>query len=160
MTSGGVAMRGGLDDALSRMARRDELRRRAEGSAGSSGIEEVIRAVQRVVEKHPELSVMMAIDDPETTLWAQVKQSNGHAEVTVSPGDSPPPPPPTPAPPPHPLNGGAAAQPAATPQPPNRGSVPPGMPQPAPPPPRTNYTAARLAELLREDPSLLDPHDY
>ncbi|MFC0530608.1 hypothetical protein [Phytohabitans kaempferiae] len=69
-------MRGGLDDALERLARMDQLRRRAEGTSGSlptaHGLAEAIEAVRRVVERHPDLNI---------TLYGE--QGEGSAEVRI-----------------------------------------------------------------------------
>jgi hypothetical protein len=69
-------VRGGLDDALERLARMDQLRRRAEGASGglptAHGLAEAIEAVRRVVERHPDLNI---------TLYGE--QGEGSAEVRV-----------------------------------------------------------------------------
>ncbi|BCB81696.1 hypothetical protein GCM10022251_15630 [Phytohabitans flavus] len=69
-------MRGGLDDALERLARMDQLRRRAEGASGglptAHGLAEAIEAVRRVVERHPDLNI---------TLYGE--QGEGSAEVRI-----------------------------------------------------------------------------
>lgn len=69
-------MRGGLDDALERLARMDQLRRRAEGASGglptAHGLAEAIEAVRRVVERYPDLNI---------TLYGE--QGEGSAEIRV-----------------------------------------------------------------------------
>ncbi|MDQ7907221.1 hypothetical protein RB614_22155 [Phytohabitans sp. ZYX-F-186] len=69
-------MRGGLDDALERLARMDQLRRRTEEASGglptAHGLAEAIEAVRRVVERHPDLNI---------TLYGE--QGEGSAEVRI-----------------------------------------------------------------------------
>jgi len=70
-------VRGGLDDALERLARMDQLRRRAGSSSGGSlptahGLAEAIEAVRRVVERYPDLNI---------TLYGE--QGEGSAEVRI-----------------------------------------------------------------------------
>ncbi|MBU2663364.1 hypothetical protein KOI35_07575 [Actinoplanes bogorensis] len=58
-------MRGGLDDALDKLARRDELRRRASGEAGGStpaAVNELVEAIAAVVGRHPELGVSVGVE--------------------------------------------------------------------------------------------------
>jgi hypothetical protein len=69
-------VRGGLDDALERLARMDQLRKRAEGASSglptAHGLAEAIEAVRRVVERHPDLNI---------TLYGE--QGEGSAEVRI-----------------------------------------------------------------------------
>jgi hypothetical protein len=69
-------VRGGLDDALDRLARMDQLRRRAGGTSGdlptAHGLAEAIEAVRRVVERYPDLNI---------TLYGE--QGEGSAEVRI-----------------------------------------------------------------------------
>jgi len=69
-------VRGGLDDALERLARMDQLRRRAEEASGglptAHGLAEAIEAVRRVVERYPDLNI---------TLYGE--QGEGSAEVRI-----------------------------------------------------------------------------
>ncbi|MGA5305360.1 hypothetical protein ACPCHT_36015 [Nucisporomicrobium flavum] len=57
-------MRGGLDDALDRLARRDELRRRAAGEATGTppAVTELVEAIAGVVGRNPELAVTVGVE--------------------------------------------------------------------------------------------------
>jgi hypothetical protein len=57
-------VRGGLDDALERLARRDELRRRAAGQAAGTppAVTELVEAVAAVVARNPELAITMGVE--------------------------------------------------------------------------------------------------
>jgi hypothetical protein len=152
-------MRGDLDETLARLARRDEaLRRRAaaagegprqEDSAapapagrgehgayrlpGGTGpeqrdpVEEVAEAVRRVVAEHPGLAVSLRVEQGGQAYPLRVAWSG--PEVTVGPLPAPAPPP-------------------AWPMPAKTG--------PAPGQDGVGDPAARLAELIRRDPSVLD----
>src|SRR5688572_16407329 len=63
-TEGDGYVRGGLDDALEKLARRDELRRRATGEATgtSPAVTELVEAVAAVVAHHPELGVSVGVE--------------------------------------------------------------------------------------------------
>ena len=58
-------MRGGLDDALDKLARRDELRRRAAGEGTSTPppvVHELVEAIAGVVSRHPKLEVTVGVE--------------------------------------------------------------------------------------------------
>ncbi len=133
-------MRGELDDALARMARREALQRqRAAEAAGraASPADEVTEAVQRVVGQHPSVAVTMWVADGSSLTALHIGWSDG--VVTVRP----------------------AAEPAL----PTAGEPPHSWPLAVRTAP--NWTdhrereaggpAARLADLIRRNPSLL--HD-
>ncbi|MBF9129127.1 hypothetical protein I0C86_09045 [Plantactinospora sp. S1510] len=137
-------MRGELDDALARMERREALqRRRAEEAAAAragSPVDEVIEAVQRVVAEHRALAVTMWVADGPNISAMHVAWMDG--TVTVRP----------------------AAEPAL----PTAGQPPHSWPMSvktvpswaAPEDPPAPDAAARLADLIRRDPSLLGPDDH
>jgi hypothetical protein len=144
---------------------------------------EVLAAVSRVVQRHPGLSVMVAPADgrPGRTV-IRVTERAGSVETVVVP--PPPPPAPPPAPPPPPRNGNAAlGEPAGSWARPERAATrsgrhaddryrEPPAPAPAEAAPghhavadratqglvtltdETSRVVARLAQMLREDPSL------
>lgn len=145
-------MRGELDDTLARMARREELQRRR-ASAGRSTVDEVIEAVQRVVARHPGLSVTMSVAEGGTTSVVRVEWAGGNiavapavapaVEASIVPAVEPP------------VRGSATTASAPRGGWPMSGKTVPEWAAAAdglsPDP------AARLAELIRRDPSLLDP---
>jgi hypothetical protein len=57
-------VRGGLDDALDKLARRDELRRRAAGEAAGTplAVQELVEAIAGVVGRHPQLEVTVGVE--------------------------------------------------------------------------------------------------
>ncbi|MEU4419005.1 hypothetical protein AB0F81_00115 [Actinoplanes sp. NPDC024001] len=57
-------MRGGLDDALDKLARRDELRRRAAGESPGTppAVTELVEAIAGVVSRHPNLNVTVGVE--------------------------------------------------------------------------------------------------
>lgn len=84
-------MRGGLDDALARMARRDEMLRRARAANGHTPtVTEVTDAVRRVVEEHPELVVALRVQDGRSEAEALVAWRDGEVRVTVRPATAGP----------------------------------------------------------------------
>ncbi|MER7458969.1 hypothetical protein [Micromonospora sp. NPDC126480] len=176
-------MRGGLDETLARLARREEAMRRrgtdpaAEGDTvplpgtdaagrrdgepgrgeparnagpawpdshdggparsagqhradppGRDPVEEVVEAVRRVVERYPELAVALRVEHGGRVFPLRVARSGGDVTVTAEPSAVPPP---------WPLS--AHTVPAWS----DRDGLDPDP-------------AARLAELIRHDPSLLD----
>jgi hypothetical protein len=58
------AVRGGLDDALDRLARRDQLRRRATGEDPGTppAVNELVEAIAAVVGRNPELAVTVGVE--------------------------------------------------------------------------------------------------
>jgi hypothetical protein len=83
-------MRGGLDDALARLARREELRRRVADPPASPGaaVEEVIQAARRAVGRDRELSVTLTVAYRGRTSTVRVQDHNGEVMVSISPGQS------------------------------------------------------------------------
>lgn len=57
-------MRGGLDDALEKLARRDELRRRTAGEATGTppAVQELVEAIAAVVGRNPKLTVTVGVE--------------------------------------------------------------------------------------------------
>jgi hypothetical protein len=130
-------MRGELDDALARLARREEVLRRRSGQEAStdqSPLGELTEAVQRVVAKHPELAVTMWVSDGAENAALRVDWSDGQAAVTPIGGI------------PAPAAGGPPSWPMSVKTVPAPSSATDGL---------TGDSAARLAELIRHDPSLL-----
>ncbi|MDG4806516.1 hypothetical protein O7634_07070 [Micromonospora sp. WMMD1120] len=165
-------MRGDLDETLARLARREEARRRratdsddtaaarsgpprpAAGSARNPGsgrhaepdtsddvpgwgpVEEVAEAVRQVVGAHPGLAVTVQVEHAGRTYPLRVRWDGPAVSVGPVPPAAPVQPPPT-----WPLSGRT-------------------VPAWAPGPDGLNPDpAARLAELIRRDPSLLDELD-
>ncbi|MEO3742519.1 hypothetical protein [Plantactinospora sp. B5E13] len=135
-------MRGELDDALARMERREALQRRLAQEAAiraGSPVDEVTEAVQRVVAQYPAVAVTMWVADGPNISAMHVAWENG--TVTVRP----------------------AAEPAL----PSAGQPPQSWPMSVrtvpnwstPEDPPAPDAAARLAEMIRRDPSLLGPDD-
>ncbi|MBO4206550.1 hypothetical protein [Micromonospora echinofusca] len=138
-------MRGELDEALARMARREELLRRrsapVEGRStappGGEPLAEVTEAVRRVVAAHPGLSVDLEVDHDGTARQLRIAWSGETVTVTSS---------------------GAEAT-GTVPD-----SPPPAWPLPVTPVPVWSVETdglsddpdARLAELLRRNPTLLE----
>jgi hypothetical protein len=134
-------MRGDAGDAMARMKRWDAVRQRLEDADGGAErvVDEVVQAITDVVgQHHNALTVTVTVDDSGALATVRIVRRDGRLEVTrlqPQPIAAPPPPPP-PAPPP--------------PQPPSW----------TPPPTPTETLAqaeARLAALVRQDPSLLEP---
>ncbi|MEH1015244.1 hypothetical protein V6U90_19280 [Micromonospora sp. CPCC 206060] len=147
-------MRGELDEALARMARREELLRRRSASGegqnaappGGDPVAEVTEAVRRVVAAHPGLSVHLDVAHGGAARHLRIAWSDGTVTVTA---------------------GTSAEQPQRGPV--TRVDEPAGSPPPAWPLPVTPFPAgsvdtdglsddpeARLAELLRRNPTLLE----
>ncbi|GLY05147.1 hypothetical protein [Actinoplanes sp. NBRC 101535] len=92
-------MRGGLDDALDKLARRDELRRRATGDGSSTppAVTELVEAIAGVVARHPSLNVTVGVEgagDPTLLHFAfadGVVQVNADHAVAARADDVPPP---------------------------------------------------------------------
>jgi len=140
-------MRGDLDDALARLARRDQLLRRTGPGAhqATAAVNEIAAAVRHVVQRHPGLSATVRLEGVGPATEVRVGRHAGLVRVVVILDQ-------------HADGTGQDNDHAATP-----GDVPdaPGAPPPGPPewPPRADAEsgspAARLAELIRQDPSLL-----
>ncbi|MDM4721085.1 hypothetical protein QTQ03_16315 [Micromonospora sp. WMMA1363] len=144
-------MRGGLDETLARLARREEaLRRRSTDPGGDTDppaslaagqhrarapeplpVDEVAEAVRRIVQRHPALAVELRVAHDSRAYPLRVAWSEGSVTVSAEP-----------APPPAwPLS--ARTVPAWS----SRLDGPAADP------------AARLADLIRRDPSLLSDID-
>ncbi|SBV29305.1 hypothetical protein GA0070620_4877 [Micromonospora krabiensis] len=150
-------VRGGLDETLARMARREEaLRRVTEPPVGREAgahrqdphgppvddpVEEVAEAVRRVVAAHPGLTVTVRVEHDGQAYPLRIGWAGDR--VTVALPEDPPDDAARPAGPPPPWPMSVKTVPAWT-----TGQREPGPDQ-----------AARLAELIRRDPSLLGGHD-
>jgi hypothetical protein len=79
-------MRGGLDDALARMARREELRRRVSDPPTSPGaaVEEVVQAARRAVARDRELTITVTVGYRGRTSAIGVRDEDGEVTVTVA----------------------------------------------------------------------------
>ncbi|WP_127498842.1 hypothetical protein [Actinoplanes solisilvae] len=90
-------MRGGLDDALDKLARRDELRRRATGETPGTpaAVTELVEAVAAVVARHPELGVSVGVEGAGDPLLLHFYLADGQVQVNaesaaaLSPDESP-----------------------------------------------------------------------
>lgn len=78
-------MRGGLDDALDKLARRDELRRRAAGEASGTppAVTELVEAVAAVVSRHPELAITMGVEGAGDPVLLHFALDNGVVQVSA-----------------------------------------------------------------------------
>jgi hypothetical protein len=78
-------VRGGLDEALSRLARRDELRRRAAGQTTGTpqAVTELVEAVAAVVARHPELAITMGVEGAGDPVLLQFALEDGVVQVTA-----------------------------------------------------------------------------
>jgi hypothetical protein len=83
-------MRDGLDDALARMARREELRRRVSDATASPGVavEEVVQAARRAVLRDRELALTVTVMYRGRTSAVRVQDEDGEVTVTVAPAGS------------------------------------------------------------------------
>jgi hypothetical protein len=78
-------VRGGLDDALEKLARRDELRRRAAGqSAGTPpAVSELVEAVAAVVARNPELAITMGVEGAGDPVLLTFAVDDGIVQVSA-----------------------------------------------------------------------------
>jgi hypothetical protein len=78
-------VRGGLDDALDKLARRDELRRRAAGEATgtSPAVTELVEAIAGVVARHPELGVTVGAEGSGEPVLLHFFFGEGQVQVTA-----------------------------------------------------------------------------
>lgn len=116
------------DDALARLARWDELRRRAAGGRDaaepgpavdpSAVVDDVTRTIRNLTDRHPSLSLAVVAEDAGALWRLHITGTGGEVQVVLDTGNAPDPP-------------AGAAEPAAS-------------------------TAAQLAELLREHPEIVD----
>jgi hypothetical protein len=81
-------VRGELDDALARLARREELQRRRAGAAATldAVLDEVADALRRIVAQHPGLAITATVTDASGSNTVRVGWSEGSANV-VPPGE-------------------------------------------------------------------------
>jgi hypothetical protein len=128
-----MLMRGDSGDAMARMKRWDAVRQRIEhaASAPDQVLEEVVRSVGEVVNRHPGTSVTVTVEEGGPSVTLRITHRDG--QVDVSRVEDPRP---------------AAADPPR--------DWPPQDGQSAPSAESVDQTAARLAELIRSDPTLLD----
>ncbi|GGQ44262.1 hypothetical protein [Couchioplanes azureus] len=164
----------GLDDALDRLARRDELRRRAAGEATGTppAVTELVEAIAAVVGRNPELAVTVGVEgagDPVLLHFAledgivqvsadnSVVQRASQAQYGEIIDAEVAPPVAEPAPQRETVHH-RHEEPAPEPQQP----MPSPLPEPVPlrvDEKETELAARRLAAMLREDPSLLHAQD-
>jgi hypothetical protein len=140
-------MDGGLDDPLVRMHRWDALRQRlANSAAGRLGpvVDEVVEAIATVLYRHGPVTVTVTVEGIEARTTVQLGWQDGQLMVTRHEG-------PQPAASRPPANGPPANGPPANGPPANGPPVQPGE--------SSEEIAARLAELIRRDPSLLEGRD-
>ena len=78
-------MRGGLDDALDKLARREEVRRRAAGEATgtSPAVTELVEAIAGVVARHPELGVTVGAEGSGDPILLHFHFAEGQVQVTA-----------------------------------------------------------------------------
>jgi hypothetical protein len=78
-------VRGGLDDALEKLARRDELRRRAAGEATgtSPAVTELVEAIAGVVARHPELGVTVGAEGSGEPVLLHFFFAEGQVQVSA-----------------------------------------------------------------------------
>ncbi|BFU41830.1 hypothetical protein [Krasilnikovia sp. MM14-A1004] len=166
-------MRGGLDDALDKLARRDELRRRAAGEATPAAVTELVEAIAAVVGRNQELAVTVGVEgagDPVLLHFAVedgVVQVSADHTVAVRAGDDSSDGPraadfdiavgePIDEPASFPAAHGQEAARAADQS--HGYAAPQPMPEPVPlkvRPEDTEQAARRLAALIRDNPTLL-----
>ena len=87
-------MRGGLDDALDKLARRDELRRRASGEATGTptAVTELVEAIAAVVARNPKLGVTVGVEGVGDPLLLRFFFEDGVVQVNAdTPVATPPP---------------------------------------------------------------------
>jgi hypothetical protein len=78
-------VRGGLDDALDKLARRDELRRRAAGEANgtSPAVQELVEAIASVVGRNPQLAVTVGVEGAGEPLLLHFAVEDGVVQVNA-----------------------------------------------------------------------------
>jgi hypothetical protein len=78
-------VRGGLDDALDKLARRDELRRRATGETPGTpvAVNELVEAIAAVVARHPELGVSVGVEGAGDPLLLHFYLADGQVQVNA-----------------------------------------------------------------------------
>jgi hypothetical protein len=78
-------VRGGLDDALDRLARRDQLRRRAAGEAAGTppAVTELVEAIAAVVAHNPQLGVTVGVEGAGEPLLLHFYFGDGQVQVNA-----------------------------------------------------------------------------
>ena len=78
-------MRGGLDDALDKLARRDELRRRAAGESNGTppAVTELVEAIAGVVSRNPQMSVTVGVEGAGDPVLLHFAMVDGVVQVTA-----------------------------------------------------------------------------
>jgi hypothetical protein len=78
-------VRGGLDDALDKLARRDELRRRAAGEANGTppAVQELVEAIAAVVRRNPRLAVTVGVEGAGDPILLHFAVEDGVVEVSA-----------------------------------------------------------------------------
>ena len=78
-------MRGGLDDALDKLARRDELRRRtaAEATGTPPAVQELAEAIAAVVNRNPKLAVTVGVEGAGDPVLLHFAVEDGTVQVSV-----------------------------------------------------------------------------
>jgi hypothetical protein len=78
-------VRGGLDDALDKLARRDELRRRAAGEAIGTppAVQELVEAIATVVGRNPKLAVTVGVEGAGEPLLLHFAVEDGVVQVNA-----------------------------------------------------------------------------
>ncbi|MET8147562.1 hypothetical protein ACIBSW_06515 [Actinoplanes sp. NPDC049668] len=78
-------MRGGLDDALDKLARRDELRRRAAGEVNGTppSVTELVEAIAAVVGRYPELGVTVGVEGAGDPVLLHFAVEDGIVQVSA-----------------------------------------------------------------------------
>ncbi len=78
-------MRGGLDDALDKLARRDELRRRAAGEATGTppAVQELVEAIAAVVNRNPALAVTVGVEGAGDPILLHFAFEDGVVQVNA-----------------------------------------------------------------------------
>jgi hypothetical protein len=78
-------VRGGLDDALDKLARRDELRRRTAGEATgtSPAVQELVEAIAAVVGRNPQLAVTVGVEGSGDPVLLHFAVEDGTVQVSV-----------------------------------------------------------------------------
>ncbi len=78
-------MRGGLDDALNKLARRDQLRRRAAGEATGTppAVTELVEAIAAVVGRNPELGITVGVEGAGDPVLLHFAVEDGIVQVSA-----------------------------------------------------------------------------
>jgi hypothetical protein len=78
-------VRGGLDDALDKLARRDELRRRAEGGGIGTppAVQDLVEAIAAVVGRNPALAVTVGVEGAGDPVLLHFAVQDGIVSVTA-----------------------------------------------------------------------------